>query len=76
MVSKKVWVMSNSNLDHFIDITSTFNKKIKALHSHVDQADHTENLEFMVLECGEENAQAYNSQDGSAAEVFKIVRTN
>ena len=73
---KEVWVMSNSNPDHFIDITSTFVKKMKALHSHVSQTAHNENLENMVREWGERNAQANNLPAGSVAEVFKIVNTN
>jgi LmbE family N-acetylglucosaminyl deacetylase len=73
---KEVWVMSNSNPDHFIDITSTFDKKMKALHSHVSQTAHNENLENMVREWGERNAQANNLPVGSVAEVFKIVNTN
>jgi LmbE family N-acetylglucosaminyl deacetylase len=73
---KEVWVMSNSNPDHYIDITSTFDKKMKALHSHVSQTAHNENLENMVREWGERNALANNLPVGSVAEVFKIVNTN
>ena len=73
---KEVWVMSNSNPDHFIDITTTFDMKMKALHSHFSQTAHNENLENMVREWGERNAQANNLPAGSVAEVFKIVNTN
>ena len=73
---KEVWVMSTQNPDHFIDITTTFDKKMKALHSHVSQTAHNENLETMVREWGEKNAEANNLPAGSVAEVFKIVNTN
>ena len=73
---KEVWVMSTQNPDHFVDITSTFNKKMKALHSHVSQTAHNENLENMVREWGERNALANNLPAGAVAEVFKIVNTN
>jgi hypothetical protein len=73
---KEVWVMSTQNPDHFIDITTTFDKKMKALHSHVSQTAHNENLETMVREWGERNALANNLPAGSVAEVFKIVNTN
>ncbi|MBJ7505832.1 MAG: PIG-L family deacetylase [Candidatus Nanopelagicus sp.] len=73
---KEVWVMSSVNPDHFVDITSTFDKKMKALHSHVSQTAHNENLEKMVREWGEKNAQANNLPAGSVAEVFRIVSTN
>jgi len=73
---KEVWVTSTQNPDHFVDITTTFDKKMKALHSHVSQTAHNENLENMVREWGERNAQANNLPAGSVAEVFKIVNTN
>jgi len=68
--------MSSQNPDHFIDITNTFDQKMKALHSHVSQTAHNENLENMVREWGERNATANNLPAGSIAEVFKIVNTN
>ena len=73
---KEVWVMSSQSPDHFVDITSTFDKKMQALHSHVSQTAHNENLEKMVREWGERNAQANNLPNGSVAEVFKIVNTD
>jgi len=73
---KEVWVMSSVNPDHFVDITSTFDKKMQALHAHVSQTAHNENLENMVREWGEKNAQANNLPAGSVAEVFRIVSTN
>lgn len=49
---------------------------MKALKAHVSQTAHNENLESMVREWGERNAQANNLPVGSIAEVFKIVNTN
>jgi hypothetical protein len=49
---------------------------MKALHSHVSQTAHNENLETMVREWGERNALANDLPAGSVAEVFKIVNTN
>jgi LmbE family N-acetylglucosaminyl deacetylase len=73
---REVWVMSSQNPDHFVDITLTFDKKMNALHSHVSQTAHNENLEKMVREWGEKNAESHNLPAGSIAEVFKIVNTN
>ena len=73
---KEVWVTSTSNPDHYVDITTTFDKKMKALHAHVSQTAHNENLENMVREWGQRNAEANNLPAGSVAEVFKIVNTN
>jgi hypothetical protein len=49
---------------------------MNALHSHVSQTAHNENLEKMVREWGEKNAESHNLPAGSIAEVFKIVNTN
>jgi LmbE family N-acetylglucosaminyl deacetylase len=73
---KEVWVISSQTPDHYVDITSTFDKKMQALHSHVSQTAHNENLEKMVREWGERNAAINNLPSGSIAEVFKIVNTN
>jgi LmbE family N-acetylglucosaminyl deacetylase len=73
---KEVWVMSTQNPDHFVDITDVFDKKMQALHSHVSQTAHNPNLEKMVREWGERNAQANNLGEGKIAEVFKIVNTD
>ena len=72
----EVWVMSTQNPDHFVDITEVFDKKMKALHAHVSQTAHNPDLEKMVREWGERNAQANGLGKGRVAEVFKIVNTN
>jgi LmbE family N-acetylglucosaminyl deacetylase len=72
----EVWVMSTQTPDHFVDITDVFDKKMKALHAHVSQTAHNPDLEKMVREWGERNAQANNLGEGRIAEVFKIVNTN
>ncbi len=73
---KEVWVMSHNSPDHHVDITSTFDKKMAALHSHVSQTAHNPELEKMVREWGERNAQAVGLPEGHVAEVFRIVNTN
>jgi LmbE family N-acetylglucosaminyl deacetylase len=72
----EVWVMSTQNPDHFVDITEVFDKKMKALHAHVSQTAHNPDLQKMVREWGERNAQANGLGEGRVAEVFKIVNTN
>jgi len=73
---KEVWVSAFANPDHFVDITDTFDLKIKALHAHASQTAHNENLETMVREWGERNAAAAGFAQGRIAEAFKIVNTN
>ena len=73
---KEVWVSAFANPDHFVDITETFDLKIKALQAHASQTGHNENLETMVREWGERNAAAAGFAQGRIAEAFKIVNTN
>jgi len=73
---KEIWVSAFANPDHFVDITDTFDLKIKALQAHASQTAHNENLETMVREWGERNAAAAGFAQGRIAEAFKIVNTN
>lgn len=71
----EVWVMSHNSPDHFVDITDTFDAKIKALNSHVSQTAHNTEMPKMVREWGERNATNFNLPEGRIAEAFRIVNT-
>jgi LmbE family N-acetylglucosaminyl deacetylase len=73
---KEVWVMGFATPDHFVDITDTFDLKMKALHSHVSQTAHNTELEKMVKEWGQRNAGVAVFAEGRIAEAFKIINTN
>jgi LmbE family N-acetylglucosaminyl deacetylase len=73
---KEVWMMGFANPDHFVDITDTFDLKMKALHSHVSQTAHNNELENMVKEWGQRNAGVAGFAEGRIAEAFKIINTN
>ncbi len=73
---KEVWMMGFANPDHFVDITDTFDLKMKALHSHVSQTAHNTELEHMVREWGQRNAGVAGFAEGRIAEAFKIISTN
>ena len=73
---KEVWVMGFATPDHFVDITDTFDLKMKALHSHVSQTAHNTELEKMVKEWGQSNAGVAGFAEGRIAEAFKIINTN
>jgi hypothetical protein len=47
-----------------------------ALHAHVSQTAHNKELEKMVREWGERNAQAQGLAAGRVAEVFKVIGTD
>jgi len=73
---REVWMTGSPTPNHFVDITDTFNKKMAALHAHVSQTAHNKELEKMVREWGERNAQAQGLAAGSVVEVFKVINTD
>ena len=72
---REAWVMSTTFPDHFIDITDTFDKKLAALHAHVSQTAHNENLDEMIREWGQRTAAQYGFAEGRYVEAFKVVTT-
>ena len=73
---KEVWVTSMITPNHYVDITDTFPNKMAALHAHVSQTAHNAELEKMVREWGERNAEAGGLPVGRIAEAFRVVNTN
>jgi LmbE family N-acetylglucosaminyl deacetylase len=73
---KEVWVTAFANPDHFVDITDTFDLKMKTLHAHASQTAHNEELENLVKEWGTRTAEAAGFPEGRIAEAFRIVNTN
>ena len=73
---KEVWVSAFPTPDHFVDITDTFDLKMKALHAHASQTAHNSELDKMVREWGQRNAAVAGFAEGRIAEAFKIVNTN
>ena len=73
---REVWVMGFAQPDYFVDVTETFDLKMKALHAHASQTSHNPDLDKMVREWGGRNAAAPGFAKGRLAEAFKIVNTN
>ena len=55
---REVWITGSPTPNHFVDISETFSKKMAALHAHVSQTAHNKELENMVRNWGERNAEA------------------
>ena len=73
---KEVWMQGHAHPDHFVDITSTFDIKVKTLKEHASQTAHNAELENMLREWGQRNAGIGGLPAGRIAEAFKIVNTN
>lgn len=73
---REVWITGSPTPNHFVDITETFSKKMAALHAHVSQTAHNKELENMVRNWGERNAEANGLTQGRVAEIFKVISTD
>lgn len=73
---REVWMTGSPTPNHFVDITDTFDKKMSALHAHVSQTAHNKELENMVREWGQRNAEAQGLSAGRIAEIFKVINTD
>ena len=72
---KEVWVTGPNVVNHVVDITSTIDRKLKAIKSHVSQTAHSPELDDRIREWGTRNAEAHGLPAGSLAETFRIVTT-
>lgn len=73
---REVWMTGSPTPNHFVDITETFDKKMTALHAHVSQTAHNKELENMVREWGQRNAEAHGLPAGKIVEIFKVINTD
>ena len=73
---REVWMAGSPTPNHFVDITDTFDKKMAALHAHVSQTAHNKELENMVREWGQRNAEAQGLPAGKIVEIFKVINTD
>jgi LmbE family N-acetylglucosaminyl deacetylase len=70
----EVWVMGHAELDHFVDVTETFDRKIAALRAHESQTAHMDTLEEFVSGWLRGTAAQGGLPEGRLAEGFKVVR--
>jgi len=71
----EAWVMTNEFSDHYIDTTSTIDRKIQALREHVSQIEDMDAMGDRVREWGANNAKSLGLPEGRFAETYKVVAT-
>ena len=74
-VVEEVWVMWAPQLNHYVDITSTMDRKIAALKAHVSQTSHNAEFEQMLRERSAMFGREGGLPDGHYAEGFMVVST-
>ncbi|GAA0996990.1 PIG-L family deacetylase [Acrocarpospora macrocephala] len=72
---REVWLIGSPSPNHYVDITTTVDRKIAALRAHETQTGHMPDLEKMVKTFLANNAIQAGLPDGSFAEAFQVVPT-
>jgi LmbE family N-acetylglucosaminyl deacetylase len=71
----EVWIMATDRADRAVDATSTFDRKLAALRSHVSQVGDGDHLEALLRTWMSGTALAAGLPEGSLAEGFQVVAT-
>lgn len=70
----EVWIMGGAlEVNHVVDVTDTFDRKISALRAHESQTMHIEDLEGMLRGWLTANAQAAGLPEGRLAESYWVI---
>ena len=71
----EVWMMGGPNVNHYMDVTATFDRKLAALRAHRSQTGHLSDLEGMLRSWHGANAAAAGLAEGRLAEAFQVIST-
>lgn len=73
----ELWLMASplERINHFVDVTDTFEAKLTALRAHKSQTAHMDGLEGMLRGWMEAVAQNAGLSAGRLAEAFQVVNT-
>jgi LmbE family N-acetylglucosaminyl deacetylase len=72
---REVWIAGSPTPDHFVDVTTTFGRKIAALRAHESQTAGTADLEERIRGWLTRAAALAGFPDGHLAESFQVLNT-
>jgi LmbE family N-acetylglucosaminyl deacetylase len=72
---REVWIIRGPKLNHYVDITDAFPRKIAALRAHESQTGHMENLEEFLRGYLARTAAEAGLPEGHLAESFQVIDT-
>jgi LmbE family N-acetylglucosaminyl deacetylase len=70
---QQVWVMGGMKRTKFLDVTKHFDRKLRALRSHVSQTEHVLDLEDRIRDWMTGTAAEGGMPDGTLAESFLVI---
>jgi LmbE family N-acetylglucosaminyl deacetylase len=72
---REIWYSGGPDPDHVVDITGTYERKLKALRAHVSQTSHLEDLDGLMRQRLAATASAAGLPEGTLAEAFSVFHT-
>jgi LmbE family N-acetylglucosaminyl deacetylase len=72
---RETWFSGGPLVNHYVDATETFDRKLAALRSHSSQTAHMDDLEGMLRGWMSGNAKAAALPEGHLAESFQVIST-
>jgi len=72
---REVWLPGGPALNHYVDITGTFDRKVAALRAHESQTGHMDGLEEFLRTRLAATAAAGGLPEGHLAEAFQVMDT-
>jgi len=70
----EVWIMAHPEMNHAVDITDTFARKVAALRAHASQTGHqTEQLDGFLRSWGSRVGEMFDLGEGRLGESFRIM---
>jgi len=69
----EIWLLHSPHVNHYVDITDTFDQKVAAVRAHTSQVGHRERLAEELRARIEPNRAAANLPPGRLAEAFQVV---
>jgi len=72
----EIWIMAHPRMTHAVDITATYDRKLKALQAHASQTSHMDELDTMLRTWGGAVAAGFGLPEGHLAEAYAVTRLN
>jgi LmbE family N-acetylglucosaminyl deacetylase len=69
----EIWLINSPQVNHYVDVTDAFDRKVTAVRAHESQTSHRDDLAAYLRERVAANTTAAGLPDGRLAEAFQVV---